>query len=86
MALFYMSPNHNTRQLDSHVYFCNPLQWTVLVQVPEGNLASHRYAAGKRSVSMTCSSLRVHQNSCGHFLKVGCNLGSEDLPMNLLLH
>lgn len=80
-----MSTNHNTRQLDSHTYFCNLSQCIVLVEVSEDNLASHRYMGGKRSASMAFSdnygyaSLR---NSSGHFLEVSCNLDSEALSTN----
>lgn len=80
MALFYMSTNHNTRQLDFYTYLCNLLQCIVLVEVSEDNLASHRYMGGKRSASMAFlnnygySSLR---NSSSHFLEVTCNLDQQ---------
>lgn len=42
VALFYMSTNHNRRQLHSHIYLCNLLQCIALVKVSEDHLASQR--------------------------------------------
>lgn len=70
MALFYMSANSNTRQLDAQIYFFNLLQCILLVDLSEDNLASNRYVVEKKkSVSMAFSdnyrysSSNVYQNS-----------------------
>lgn len=50
MALFYMSANSNTRQLDAQIHFFNLLQWILLVDLSEDNLASNRYVVEKKKV------------------------------------
>ena len=75
----------------SWILFCiQSVLYTVLIEVCEENLASHRYVFGKgRGVligflkNCVCSSLIIYQNSpSDSFLKVSCNVESETMPVD----